>query len=98
VGPGYQVIAGRRVFELTPVVPNKGTAITAFLAEPPFAGRTPVFLGDDAGDRAALRAVARHGGIPIAVGPWVTAPWKLRDATAVRHWLGALLRRERAAQ
>jgi trehalose 6-phosphate phosphatase len=98
LGSAYQVLAGRRVFELTPVVPNKGTAITAFLAEPPFAGRTPVFLGDDVGDRAGFRAVARHGGIPIAVGPWVSAPWKLRGASAVRNWLEALLRREQRPQ
>jgi trehalose 6-phosphate phosphatase len=91
LGTAYQVLDGYMVFEIKPVMPDKGVAIEAFLAERPFAGRLPVFLGDDVTDRVGFEAVTRRGGISIAVGPRVSAPWKLADASAVRQWLGALL-------
>ncbi len=90
LGAPYHVLEGYMVFEIKPLVPDKGTAIESFLAEPPFAGRMPVFLGDDITDRAGFEAVSRCGGIPIAVGARVSAPWKLADVRAVRQWLGAL--------
>jgi trehalose 6-phosphate phosphatase len=92
LGAGYQVLEGYRVFEIKPVVPDKGTAIESFLAERPFAGRMPVFLGDDVTDRDGFELVTRRGGISIAVGPRVSAPWKLADVRAVRQWLSGLLR------
>jgi trehalose 6-phosphate phosphatase len=91
LGADYQVLEGYRVFEIKPVVPDKGIAIESFLAEPPFAGRTPVFLGDDITDRVGFELVTRRGGIAIAVGPRVSAPWKLADVPAVRQWLSELL-------
>jgi trehalose 6-phosphate phosphatase len=91
LGAPYHVLEGYMVFEIKPVVPDKGTAIESFLSEPPFAGRMPVFLGDDITDCTGFEAVTRRGGISIAVGSRVSAPWKLADARAVRQWLGSLL-------
>lgn len=94
LGAAYQLLEGHMVFEIKPVRPDKGTAIEAFLAERPFAGRKPVFLADDVTDRVGFETVIRLGGIAIAVGPRVSAPWKLADADAVRRWLDSLLMSE----
>jgi len=59
--------------------------------EAPFAGRFPIFIGDDQTDRAGFEAVSRANGMAIAVGPRVSAPWWLADPAAVRAWLRACL-------
>ncbi len=67
------------VLEIKPSGHTKATAIEAFLAEPPFAGRVPVFVGDDLTDRDGFDMVMQHHGIAVAVGDRVSAPWHLRD-------------------
>jgi trehalose 6-phosphate phosphatase len=89
--PDYELLDGNNVFELKPRSFNKALAIEAFLAEPPFRGRTPVFLGDDATDTDGFVAVERHGGVAIAVGDRVSATWELADPHAVRAWLQAFV-------
>jgi len=70
---------------------DKGVALDSFMSEAPFAGRFPIFIGDDQTDRAAFEAVIRVHGMAIAVGPRVTAPWWLPDPAAVRGWLRGCL-------
>ena len=48
---------------------NKGLAIASFLESPPFAGRTPIFVGDDATDEAGFAFVSARGGFAYSVGP-----------------------------
>jgi len=57
------------------------------MSEAPFAGRLPIFIGDDHSGRGAPAAVARANGLSIAVGSGVTASWWLPDPVAVRSWL-----------
>lgn len=62
------VLPGHMVFELKHAGRNKGVAIDALMQSPPFAGRRPVFFGDDVTDEAGFAAVRRLGGLPISVG------------------------------
>lgn len=88
LGAAYAVHAGKRVVEIGPTGRNKGTAIQAFMREPPFLGRLPVFLGDDVTDEHGFLMVNRLGGHTIKVGPGASAArWRLPDVAAVHAWL-----------
>jgi trehalose 6-phosphate phosphatase len=94
LGDAWAVQAGRLVCEIRPGGRDKGVAISEFLAEPPFAGRVAVFVGDDLTDEHGFRVVNRHGGVSVKVGAGETAArWRLRDAAAVRRWLGTCAER-----
>jgi len=92
LGTDYALQKGKFVVELKPAAADKGKAIAAYLAEPPFAGRHPVFIGDDATDEHGFEAINRLGGLSIKVGPGNTAArHRLTDVAAVRAWLAAAL-------
>jgi trehalose 6-phosphate phosphatase len=90
LGDGFELQGGKFVIEIKPSGKDKGSAIAEFIAEAPFAGRRPVFIGDDLTDEPGFDVVNRAGGYSVKVGPGITqARWHLFDAAAVRRWLGA---------
>jgi len=84
-----EAIAGKAVLELRPAGLDKGRAVTALLAEPPFTGRRPIFVGDDRTDEDAFQAVERAGGLALPVGPTPPGgrPAVFAGPAAVRAWL-----------
>lgn len=84
-----QILDGKMVFEIRPRGIDKGTAIKAFLAEPPFVGRQPIFLGDDVTDEDGFAFVNSKGGHTIRVGGRgkTAARFRLPNVTAVIEWL-----------
>ena len=93
--PGYELLRGSMVVEIKPSAMNKGAAVRAFMREPPFAERTPVFVGDDVTDEAAFEAVNSLGGVAVKVRSGSSAaPWRLPNVDAVLAWLEALVDRE----
>jgi len=87
--PGYRLQHGDHVVELRPAMADKGNAIAAFLDEAPFAGRLPVFAGDDLTDESGFAVVNARGGISVLVGARndSAATHALRDPAAVRAWI-----------
>jgi trehalose 6-phosphate phosphatase len=70
---------------------NKGAGIEALMARPPFAGRIPVFVGDDATDEKGFAVVPRFGGMAFSIGrPFPGLDGIFRDPAAFRAVLQAL--------
>lgn len=87
-----QLMRGKAVIEVKSVGVNKGLAIQAFMNEAPFAGRTPVFAGDDVTDEAGFSVVQRLGGAGIKVGAGTScAQHRCANPEALRAWLATAL-------
>lgn len=78
-------LKGKMVFELVYREYDKGTAIDLLMKHPPFAGRRPVFIGDDETDDFALRMCEKLSGAGARVG---TNPGDIFASPAeVRRWI-----------
>lgn len=91
--PDLELLGGDLVLEVRLRGCNKRTAVEAFLAEPPFTDRMPIYIGDDVADVPAMETVERRGGMTIAIGARIDARWCMPDPAALRLWLAALARR-----
>jgi trehalose 6-phosphate phosphatase len=87
LGSNYHIQEGSKVLEIKPRGFTKAGAVKAFMREPPFAGRRPVFVGDDLTDQDGFKVVEDQGGISIAVGDRVHGQFRVENAAAVRDWL-----------
>lgn len=88
--PEFEVLGGHSVVEARPRGTNKGAAVAALARHGSFAGRRPVFVGDDLTDEDGFRAAALLGGHGIKVGPGVTcARYRMAGVDEVHAWLAA---------
>lgn len=87
--PGYRLEPGNCVVELRPIGADKGSAVRTLMATERFAGRRPIFVGDDITDEAGFAAVNDLDGISVLVGDRddSAAKRRLADPAAVRAWL-----------
>lgn len=92
LGEEFVLQRGKMVVEVRPRGPDKGDVVAAFAAEAPFAGRRPVFVGDDVTDEDAFTVVNAAGGHSIRVGPpgATAASWRVGSVDALRAWLARL--------
>lgn len=90
---GLALQMGKCVRELRLPGDDKGDAVRAFMAEPPFPAGRPVVVGDDLTDEHAFIAAAALGGHGILVGePRPTAArFRLPTVDATLGWLGTAL-------
>lgn len=87
---GVELMRGKCVFEVKASGVHKGQAIVDFMGQAPFAGRIPVFVGDDVTDEAGFAAVQSLGGWGIKVGEGATmAQHRCMTPAALRGWLSA---------
>jgi len=81
----FGLLDARMAVELVPRGADKGRALAALMATPPFAGRIPIAIGDDLTDEHAIAEARARGGFGYRVGE------DFRDPGAVRAWLAAML-------
>ena len=85
---GLDALPGKMVIEIKPAGVDKGGAIAAFMRTPPFAGRMPLFAGDDVTDEAGFTVVRELGGIGLLVGQRASAAsHSLPQPADLREWL-----------
>ncbi len=82
--PHYRIGGAHMAWEVKPRGIDKGRAVREIMAHPPFAGRLPVFIGDDITDEDGMAEATRMGGFGLRV------PADFANAAAVRAWLAAL--------
>jgi trehalose 6-phosphate phosphatase len=84
---------GSMVVELRTPGSSKGDSVRAFLAEGPFIGASPVFVGDDLTDEDGFAAADGLGGFGVLIGPErpTKAGFRLRNVDQALDWLEAAL-------
>lgn len=89
---GLGTVLGKMVVEARPPGIDKGVALRALAAHPPFSRRRPVFVGDDVTDEAGFTAVNADGGFGVKVGDGITgARYRCHGVDSVHAWLAASL-------
>jgi trehalose 6-phosphate phosphatase len=66
-GDRFELLPARMAFEVRHRAINKGAAVRAFMTQPAFAARVPVFVGDDITDEDGFRAAEALGGLRVDV-------------------------------
>lgn len=87
---GLELQSGKCVRELKVPGADKGDAVRAFMAEPPFIVGRPVVVGDDLTDEHAFTAAAALDGSAVLVGDAraTAAQYRLPTVEATLAWLG----------
>jgi trehalose 6-phosphate phosphatase len=86
-GEDVEVLLGKAMFEVKRPGVSKGEAVRALMTHAPFAGRMPVFIGDDVTDETVFALLPELGGKGYSVGRHFEgvagifeSPDKVRDA------------------
>jgi trehalose 6-phosphate phosphatase len=88
-----EILYGKAVIEMKPAHFTKGTAVHALMQQPPFRGRRPFFVGDDATDQSVFSMLTAYGGIGYSVERLMPgAAGMFGSPHEVRSWLAALCR------
>jgi trehalose 6-phosphate phosphatase len=91
-----EVLPGKLVVEIKPGGYDKGTGLREMMSVPPFAGRTPIFIGDDVTDNAAFAVLPDFGGAGFSVGGVVPGTvFNFDGPQDVRRWLRYLTEERR---
>lgn len=87
-GAGLRLLNGKQVYEVVSEGVDKARAVQGLLEMPAFAGRLPLYIGDDVTDEPAIALMPTLGGLGLSVGralPGASAVFS--DAEQVRHAL-----------
>ena len=63
-----ELLTGKAVIEVKAPGFSKGTAVRELMRHSPFAGRAPIFIGDDTTDETAFAVMPEFNGTAISVG------------------------------
>lgn len=75
---GFTLLEARMAWEIRPHGASKATAVRALMANAPFTGRTPVFIGDDVTDEEGMEAARSFGGHGWRLDDMFGTPQELR--------------------
>lgn len=91
----FELLPGKRLFEIVPSGLSKGTALAQLAALPAFRDRVPVMIGDDIGDEAAFAAAEGLDGLALRVAGehYADEAADFPGPRAVVAWLEHLSRR-----
>ena len=90
-----EMLCGKAVIEIKPPSFNKGIAVCELMKSPPFAQRTPLFVGDDVTDESVFAVLPALGGFGYSVGREVAGVEGTFDGPQdVRDWLTGLCGRD----
>lgn len=78
----FELLTAKKAFEVRPKGITKGRAVRILMADMPFRGRQPVFVGDDVTDEDGMEVARQLGGFGLRVG----SVFQDKPA-AVRDWL-----------
>jgi trehalose 6-phosphate phosphatase len=85
---GIEVLPGKAVIEIKRIGFEKGTAVRDLMRYPPFAGRRPLFVGDDVTDASVFAVLPEFDGIGFSVGRlFAGATGCFAAPREVRKWL-----------
>jgi trehalose 6-phosphate phosphatase len=88
---GIELLPGKLVLEIKQSGVTKATTVRELMTLPPFAGRRPLFIGDDVTDLPVFDIMPDYGGISISVGRKVVGVKTCMERPAdVRRWLDRL--------
>jgi len=77
----FGLMEASMAWEVRPRGVDKGIAVAALMTDAPFAGRRPIFIGDDVTDEDGMRAAQGMKGAGLRVQDWFI------DPPGVRAWL-----------
>lgn len=97
--PALDVFTGKMSWDIRGGTCTKGTALRHLMAVDRFAGRTPIYVGDDLTDEDGFTEAERRGGAALVVaGEYRTPrPIAFLGPENVRDWLRQLAARQEAA-
>ncbi|MGA3403218.1 MAG: trehalose-phosphatase [Acetobacteraceae bacterium] len=86
----FELLPAHMLWEVRPRGVDKGKAVRALMERAPFAGRKPLFIGDDVTDEDAISAARALGGAGFQVDSAFGTPagvraW-LKDAATAEDW------------
>lgn len=88
---GLNILRGKCVVEIKQRGINKGAALRRLMNYRPFAGRMPVFAGDDRTDEDVFAVLPQFNGTGISVGHAMAgAEYMVQQPRDVRRWLAYL--------
>jgi trehalose 6-phosphate phosphatase len=83
-----EILPGKAVIEIKHAEFTKATGVRELMDHPPFAGRQPIFIGDDTTDESVFAIMPELEGIAISVGRKVVGvPHHFETPQSVRGWL-----------
>jgi trehalose 6-phosphate phosphatase len=95
-GDNVEFLCGKYVIDIKPKTVNKGHAVRELMRHEPFAGRIPLFIGDDTTDESVFAILPDLNGTGYSVGrSFAGTQGKFETPQDVRGWLTEIWRHGR---